>query len=452
MPQFKLSQMEAWLGKSWSKESEKDRSYEIVFDSRRVDENTIFWPLKGVNHDAHNFIEGLQVKEPFFVAESRWLEKQNSLSGTFLEIEDSNESLGILASNRMTELAAQRIAITGSNGKTTTKEMLQSVLSEFGNTTATLGNLNNHIGVPMTLLDVQEETDFAIVEAGTNHPGEIAYLSKLIRPNLVVITNVGDSHLEFFKTRKNVLKEKVTLSDYATKEAKTIVPNSDELLQEWSQGKDFVFTVGSGEASFCTSKVKYDEKGCGSFFYSGFEIKLNVPGVHNAQNAMIVMACVECLGLDLKKAAKVLSAYEGRLLRSEWKSIQGVSFFVDCYNANPSSMKAAMETFGLLGDVKRKVAIIGSMYELGTLSEEAHQNLAPILLENGFSAVWMVGEEMKPLAEILEEEKLIPSYHVDRVDELVEYAKKNLERGDCVLLKASRGVKLDVMIKEYGEV
>lgn len=363
-----------------------------TFDSREVKPGMGFIALKGEKVDGRLFID-------------------KAKAAGAVDIIDGLDALQSRAASRRAELKATVVGVTGSAGKTTTKELLKTFLSVAGRTYGTEGNFNNHIGLPLTILNCPDDADFLVLEMGSNHPGEIAALCEIAKPDIGVVTGVGTAHLEFFGTRAGIADEKGCLLAAA---------------------RDFgVFPAGDDFASELASRGS-DARAVGSS-YSPLDESAAVYPPHFAANAALAFAVAERFGVSREAARQSLARFE--LPGARWRKIEkeGVTYIDDTYNANPDSMIAAVKTLATMPCSGRRIAVLGDMFELGPESSRLHEKVFAFAAGVGLDCVVAVGEEA--------------SHHPAtqaylNVAELKADLKTVVKTGDLVLLKASHGLKL----------
>jgi len=410
----------------------------ITTDSRNVKPGNLFFALKGENFDGNAYAgDALEKGVLLAVVDDPKFTKSERI----YPVEDSLNVLQQLASYHRQQLKSTFIAITGSNGKTTTKELFQKVLSKKYKTIATQGNLNNHIGVPLTLLSIPEKTEFAIIEMGANHVGEIAVLCEIAQPDVGLITNIGKAHLEGFGSFEGVIRAKSELYRYIGKSNGRILINRDnEILTKSGDGIEQV-TYGTGRDVDCRGKL------IDSFPYvhlevhnknASFEIQSKLPGAYNFEN---ILAAV-CAGLLFNvNVADIKSAVENYVPSNNRSQLLNTSvnlLILDAYNANPTSMKAAIDNF-LGSRYENKCVILGEMLELGEASVREHQELASYISRNNFDRVFLVGENFSKTV-------IDQAEHFESVDQLVNYLKDHKVIGKTILIKGSRKNKLEQII------
>ena len=413
----------------------------IITDSREVKEGDIFIALKGENHDGNVFAEKAiaQGAKHVIIDEAAY----NTAPQCVL-VPDALLFLQQLANYHRRQLNIPILGITGTNGKTTTKELCHAVLSKKFKTLATKGNLNNHIGVPLTLLSMDSSTEFGIVEMGANHPGEIKELCKIVEPDYGIITNIGYAHLEGFGNYENIIKTKSALYD-AVKEKQGIlfVNGEDKLLCQLSADqKRYTYGINNqfvnGEIVQTTPYLVYALKTCHGQLY----IRTKLIGGYNFDNAMAASALGIYFNIDPLQIQAAIEAYTPSNLRSQLLKTEHNTIILDAYNANPSSMQVAISNFAEM-KADNKLLIIGEMRELGNISEDAHKNILELIKKNNFTNVFLVGHHFEAIAN-----NYIFTHYFPDTDTLIEYLKKNEIRHAFILVKGSRGNKLE-RITEY---
>ncbi len=416
----------------------------IATDTRKLEPGSVFFALKGENFDANTFAqkaieEGCSysiVDNPEYVNNT-----------TVLLVANVLESLQQLAKYHRKQLKLPVIGITGSNGKTTNKELIHAVLSKKYKTYATKGNLNNHIGVPLTLLSLTREHEMAIIEMGANHQGEIAFLSDLSDPDFGLITNIGKAHLEGFGGEEGIKKGKSELYKHLRqKKGKVFVNADDDVLMELAQDLDKI-TYGE--------KRNYDIYGQ-SFENSEFvELKWNVGGTPLSDRPLIKtnmfghynfinVLCAVCIGnyfhVNEKDINSALEEYVPEMNRSQVKKTKNNTLILDAYNANPSSMNLAIENF-VKQPFDKKLFILGDMLELGTYAHDEHEKIIHKLL-NSNSKVIFVGALFYELKDVYPDQLFFKT-----ADDLASYFEQHQFTNYSVLIKGSRGIKLEKIVE-----
>ncbi|HLP06116.1 MAG TPA: UDP-N-acetylmuramoyl-tripeptide--D-alanyl-D-alanine ligase [Paludibacter sp.] len=417
----------------------------VCTDSRNCPEGSIFFALKGDNFNANAFaLSALENGCAYAVVD----EQEYAIDKRFVLVDNVLGALQQLATCHRKHLGTKIIGITGTNGKTTTKELIAAVLKEKYNILYTQGNLNNHIGVPLTLLALKPEHELAVVEMGANHPGEINMLCEIACPDFGIITNVGKAHLEGFGSFEGVKKTKAELYQYIFKHGKKIFLNKDnEHLNEMAGNAGFTGNSRTVEYSMAgnDAAVKADITSCSPFLNmncrimeASFEVNTHLIGSYNAENVLAAATIGNYFGLANEEIKAGLENYEPQNNRSQLTITKHNKVVVDAYNANPTSMKAAILNFAQM-DVNGKTLILGDMLELGEQSRLEHRNIVELLQQNKFSNVFLVGKEFKQTEN--------PFACFADADTLAEYLEKNPVNNQYILLKGSRGIRLEKVLK-----
>lgn len=393
----------------------------------------MFVALRGENFDANTFAQEALDKGAKYVIIDNPAYRQNE---NMLLVDDSLEALQQLASHHRKVLGLPVIALTGSNGKTTTKELINTVLSAKYNTVATIGNLNNHIGVPLTLLSFTKDTEIGIVEMGANHQKEIELLCRIAEPNFGYITNFGKAHLEGFGGVEGVIKGKSELYDYLSAHTKTAFVNLDDPIQEEKTRHLSHFTFSQKEYN-CDVKIeKADAEPMVKITYDGTDIQSNLIGIYNAANISAAIAIGHYFKISTQKIKAAIEGYVPANNRSQLMEKNGNKIILDAYNANPSSMAAAIENFKKLeGD---KIAILGDMFELGPESPVEHRNIVGMLTGQDDIAAYFIGKDFYIAKVDLPHIKFCRDFETFKED----FNNLSLS-GKTILIKGSRGMTLE---------
>ena len=431
-----------------------ERNVDLSTDSRNCQKDQIFWPLKGLHFDAHQFIPQMIKRGVEVIVKNTTYQPDTNHNNitTFIPVDNTNEALLKLARGYAKRFNLPKICITGSNGKTTTKEILHHILSSVGNTLATEGNFNNQIGLPLTIFRLTQDHDYGIFEMGTSEPGEIKILSKTLGGNIAVITNIGASHLEFFKNEKSVFEEKIQIAEGLQQGGCLIVNADDPYLEKLKSTTRYeLMTFGVKNGLIKPKDIKWDEA-CRPIFKIGrTEFQLNVPGIHNLYNALAAITVATKLGLTKSQISEALATFKSKLMRTELRDANGFQIYIDCYNANPSSMKSALMTVGQMQNSGRKIAVLGDMLELGEKSKDFHIQIGSLIPEMGIDKLITVGTEAQWIKEGARQAGMNTAniIHYDYVDDAMDTLPTLIQLNDLILLKASRGVKLDKLIEEF---
>ena len=408
-------------------------SNSVSTDTRSIKKGSIFFALKGDNFDGNKFAEQA-IKDGASYA----VIDDNSLSHPkFLKVKDSLESLQELAKLYRSKLLKTKIiALTGSNGKTTTKELITEVLKTKFKISSTLGNLNNHIGVPLTLLKIDPLADFAVIEMGANHINEIKFLTELVNPDFGLITNFGKAHLEGFGNLQGVIKGKSELYDFLISNNKTAFINNDDEIQKKYKGKKISF--GKSDQN----NYKFEEVLNG--MYSGIKFKdqlLNskLTGNYNFNNIAFATLIGLHFNIPISEIKKSISEYNPINNRSQIIEINNKSIVLDAYNANPSSMSSSVQSFNKLNG--SKTILLGDMFELGKESEKEHFDLISLCIRNKYENIFLIGLEFFKHKNNFD----IPFFYKTK-KELINHFKKTPITSKHILIKGSRGMKMEDLI------
>lgn len=408
----------------------------VTTDSRKCPEGSIFFALKGETFDGNNYaLQALEKGCAFAVVDNPDVAKQDE---RLILVPDVLKALQELAAYHRKAWGKTVLQITGTNGKTTTKELISAVLSEGKNVLYTEGNLNNHIGVPLTLLRIKPEHDIAVIETGANHPGEIADLCRIVEADFGLITNVGRAHLEGFGSFEGVKQTKGELYDDLRARSKKIFLNAfDEELLQMALERGFVLWEDAlpyveGRVSEATPFVEMQWRAEDDAPWH--TVKTNLIGAYNIANLRAAVTIGLHFGITPEQINHALEAYKPTNSRSELREVGSNRLIIDAYNANPSSMKAALTNFSFFGD-KHKMVILGDMRELGAESLEEHRRIAKQLQDMELERIWLVGEEFSKAAE--------EGMRVFKDVEEVKAALKAEPISDStILIKGSNGTKL----------
>ncbi len=425
----------------------------ISIDSRSLKVNQVFWALKGPNFDGHDFLKDAIKKG----AAALTIDKSNihRINGTGIPVfvvSDSLKALQQLAGKHRQKFSIPVLAITGTNGKTTTKEMIAWILQTKMNVHRTWGNHNNHIGVPLTLLTLNSEHDISIVELGTNHPGEIAALSKLVKPTAALITNIGRGHLEFFSNIEGVAREKIELFNSLSKRGIIFLNLDDFRLPRYSQRRKTVIRYsvsGDAAAEVNGELLGFDDNGNGRWRLNGrTTIQMGIPGVQNVNNAVAASAVALHFGFTEEKIKDALERFLSYDKRMQIVQNGNVTIINDTYNANPDSYLPALQTLELIASRKRarKIVVFGDMLELGLNSEALHQEVMFNMLEFTIDALFTLGDAAALGARMLKERGFENIFSFNDHQSLGHALKKFLKAGDIILLKGSRGMQVEKVL------
>ena len=404
----------------------------VSTDSRSCPPNALFFALKGDKFDGNDYIEQvLATGAAYAVGDGAALPDDDRI----IRVDNALQTLQDLANYHRRQMPATVIAITGSNGKTTTKELISAVLSEKYNILYTQGNLNNHISVPLTLLQLKSEHEIAVVEMGANHQGEIRLLCEIARPNFGLITNVGKAHLEGFGGIEGVKKAKGEMYQYIARSGKLIFINKNNpSLVEMAQNAGLENKMIDYIHGKILNSSPFLEVECG-----GFTVKTNLIGAYNTENVLASATVGKYFSLSNEQIKNGLENYVPKNNRSQFTETANNKLIVDAYNANPSSMSVAIKNFAQI-EAENKLLILGDMFELGEDSEKEHQAMVDLLEENKFDRVFLVGKEFARTKSHFQT--------FENTNKLLQYIEKENVKNNCILIKASRGIKLEDVIEK----
>lgn len=419
-------------------------------DTRTLLPGDLYFALEGEKFDGHRFVSAAAAAGAAGAVVREGAEVQAPEGFPLLVAGDPLHALQRLASEWRMQLGLTAICLTGSSGKTSTKEFLAAVLGEAGKVCATEGNLNNHIGLPLSVLGANLEDRFAVWEIGMNHPGEIAPLAAIARPDIAVVTNIGTAHLEFFESREGIAKEKGSLFAALGEGGLAVYPAADDyakVLEKMAGGK--VVAVGLEEGEPRAEQISVRAEGMQFLLVAGGEsqeVRLRVHGMHMVQNALLAAAVGLACGLSLQAVARGLSAARPVKGRLEKKEIRGFVVLDDTYNANPDSMVAALRTLAAYPGEEggKRFAVLGKMGELGEHAAEGYRRVGEEAARCA-DVVVVVGEDARGIAEAARGGEV---FFVGAAEEASALLKKMLSTGDTVLVKGSRSARMEKIVEQ----
>jgi len=418
-------------------------------NSKTINPREAFIAIKGERFDAHNFIFDVLKKGNNNCIVSRdWFKAQNiaDLQGNFFLVSDTLFALQEISHYYRLKFQIPIIALTGSNGKTTTKEMIATVLAKKYNILKTEGNLNNHIGLPLTLFNLNRQHEIAITEMGTNSKGEIARLAEIGSPTHGLITNIGPAHLEFFKTLEGVSEAKRELWQNLEKNGEVVFINVDDpfLRKNIPQVKKNVTYGFENKADIQGKFIRINKKGQAVFKVADIEFSLKIAGIHNIYNALAAIAIGLNFDLNWAQIKSALESFSGADKRMEIIEKRGIIIINDTYNSNPESAKKALLTLSQMETNGKRIAVLGDMFELGENGKREHETVGEyvsslkninLLLTHG------------PLSEFTDRQAkktgIANSLFYSDKEQLINYLKSVIEKGDLILIKGSRGMMME---------
>jgi len=426
----------------------------VSIDTRVLKKNSLFIAIKGEKFDGHNFINTAVKKGAAAIMINKsFLQNIDDLDIPIVTVPDTIKALGDVAKIWRSKLNAKVIGLTGSSGKTTTKEIIAKMLAGKFKVNKTAANNNNHIGVPLTILSTTAVHQVLVAECGTNHFGEIEYTANILQPDYALITNIGDSHLEYLKNRQGVLKEKLALFDVTSKRKGKLFINVDDDLIYKSSGKyrNKIKYGFNGKADFKGKIISYDSIGKARLELRSKSKRINLtvplPGESNAKNFLAASAVSLELGLSKNELISSSLKMKSADKRLNLKIYKNFSLIDDSYNANPDSMRAAISILSLYKNRRRKIAILGDMFELGKQSKKLHEELAEYVKTQNIHEVYTIGSMMKNFSQKLKKYSAIIE-HFESREELKKYLKKINLHNSVLLIKGSRGMKMEYFVSQ----
>lgn len=438
----------------------------VCIDTRKITKGCLFICIKGERFDAHQFAnEALKLG-----ANAVMISEDTEVDGPFIKVDDTSKALLELSGYYRSKFDIPVVALTGSVGKTTTKEFTYLVVNSKFNAIKTQGNLNNEIGLPQTLFQIDSSTEAAVIEMGMNHFGEIHRLVSATKPTLAMITNIGVSHIENLGSRQGILKAKLEILD-GLKEGSPFIINidndmlctildNDEIMRKYdvvtfgidndARFKAVNINENDGSTSFdveyTSSKIIDETDGpTVSFSIEKQHIVIPTVGIHNVYNALAAFTVGITLGIEPNRSASALANYVPAGMRQKSVNVGGIISIEDCYNASPDSMNAAIKT---LANIKanKKIAVLGDMLELGDYSQKAHYDVGKAVAKNNIDYLLAYGNDAKYIVRGAKENNMQNAFYFDNKDELSNKLCSLANKGDAVIFKASRGMKLEDVI------
>lgn len=425
----------------------------LCIDTRKVEKDNVFLAIKGANFNGNDFaIKALESGASVAIIDEVKFDEQDAQGkGTIIKVKNTREALLNLAKFYREKLGLKVVGVTGSTGKTSTKDLIAALLSDKYKVFKTKGNFNNDIGLPLMILELTSDYDVAVLEMGMSSLGEIELLASVARPDIGVITNIGLSHIENLKTQENILKAKMEISTFFNKENVLIVNGEDKLLQNISSNVFKVKKIGyNHEYDVYASNIILREEETEFLAHAfGEEAVFNLPiaGKHNVLNTMLAIEVSECLGVSFKQMVKGLENLEATSMRLQVVKKQGLTIINDCYNASPDSMKSSLDVLSAYKN-GRRVAILGDMYELGDESEKAHYEVGKYAKDKVDTLI-VIGGYIKNFKDGFDSDNII-MYNTK--EECIKELENIVKLDDVVLIKASRGVKLEDVVKKLEEM
>lgn len=417
----------------------------VCIDTRKITQGCLFICIKGERFDAHVFADEALEKG----ASAVMIDEDITPNGAYVKVENTARALLTLGGYYRSKFDIPVVALTGSVGKTTTKEFTHLVVNAKYNAIKTQGNLNNEIGLPQMLFQIDNSVEAAVIEMGMNHFGEISRLVNATKPTIALITNIGVSHIENLGSRDGILKSKLEITEGLQEGAPLILNGDDDKLSTVTDDKHRLYFYGVNNGDFKAENIT-EEAGSTSFVinYFGKSQPVTIPtiGIHNVYNALAAFAVGYFLGVDADAAAKALADYTPAGMRQRVVKVGNITSIEDCYNASPDSMRAAMKT---LHDTKgnKKIAVLGDMLELGDYSRQAHLSVGEMVAENKIDYLLAYGNDAKYYVEAAENGGVENAFLFDDKESLASRLLEIANDNDVVIFKGSRGMKLEEIMQ-----
>lgn len=445
MERLLLSEVVNAVGGSFGYPADKEIS-DISSDTRTIKENSVFIALKGANFDGHDFaVQAMELGAAAVVTE-------RPVEGAKCIIVDSTaKALLDVASYYRSRFDIPLVGVTGSVGKTTTKDMIACVLSAKFKTLKTEANHNNEVGMPKTLLELDSTHEAAVIEMGMNHKGEISRMSMSCKPTVCVITNIGVSHIENLGSQEGILKAKLEILDGASNDAPLILNRDDKLLSKaeiYGGRKVIYYSVSKKDCDVYAANIISSNGGVEfDIHYNGDTVKarINCLGEHNVKNALAAFCVGITVGMDTESIIKGLASFEPQGMRQNVKNEDGMTYILDCYNAAPDSMKASLSILSQAETQGRRWCVLGDMLELGKGAAKYHRTVGEYVKASKADVLLCFGENSVNYIEGAVDKGFDRenTKHFDSREDMAKYLNDNIKKGDAVLFKGSRGMKLE---------
>lgn len=433
----------------------------VSLDSRTLRMGDIFIALRGDRFDGHDFVSTAQAHGAVaIIVERHWAASNRAMLASInvpaLVVEDTVKALGELARVYRRKFSIPVLLVAGSNGKTTTKDLIASVLRSHYRVLATEENFNNHIGVPKTLFQLQSRHDYAVLEAGTNHPGELAYLCSIAEPTHGLLTNIGNEHLEFFGSLEGVANAEGELFAYLRRHNGTAFVNADDsFVRKLAKGvrKTIRYGFAGRQVAVRGRKLRLQESGCAEFSVvhgkkKEFVVRVGIPGAHNAYNALAAVTVGLTFRVPVTKVQQAIASAPAPSKRMEIHRIADLIVINDTYNANPDSVRAALQTLAEMKIAGRRIAVLADMLELGEAAETHHRKIGEALNQYSVDIVFTYGTAARFFGETA---RVSLKQHFSEKKELLKALTDTIKPGDGILVKGSRGMKMEEVVTHILE-
>lgn len=426
----------------------------VAFDSRKISEGGLFVPLKG-ERDGHDFINSAISNG---ASATLWQKDRPNKPENIavLEVDDPLLRMQQLAQYYLNKVNPTVVAITGSNGKTTTKDMTAAVLAKRFNVHKTDANFNNEIGVPMTILDMKPNTEILVLEMGMDHAGQLHQLSELTHPDVTVITMIGEAHIEYLGSREGIADAKMEITDFLREDGELIYNGDEPLLRERAEKLEqakITFGFDQTDSVYATGYRSYKHHATFTVNDSDSQFTIPMIGKHNVSNALSALCVGRHFGESDEEIVTALASFTPTADRMEWeKGDVGEDIMSDVYNSNPTAVRAVISSFGQIQvpEGSRRIAVLGDMLELGERSAALHAGLADCLDPQVINEVYLFGSEMENLADVLKntyEPENLHYYKEDQMQRLIADLRNDIKPHDIVVLKGSHGMHLEKVVK-----
>ena len=426
----------------------------VTTDSREVCPGCIFVAFPGEKFDGHDFAAKALENGALCVVLNHPVEGVPEEKSVICP--DSYHAMMVMCANYRSQFHPKVVGVTGSVGKTTTKQMTYAAIAGFGNTIKTEGNQNNELGMPRTLMRLESSTEYAVIEMGMSHAGEIDRLARAARPDVGIITCIGVSHIGNLGSQENICKAKLEICAGLAEGSPLVLNGDDPFLRKAvlpAHVRPVWFSLSDEHAAVCALSIRQETDGMSFVLedqeHGTFVVNIPAMGRHNVANALAAYCAATRLGCDAKRVIRGLSNFEQTGRRQKVVDSEGVTVIEDCYNANPDSMKAALAMFKDF-PCKRRFALLGDMLELGELSREAHEELGRLAAESGLYCLITYGEQAKRTA-VVAAAKGVETLHADSYREAADALLSRVQPGDAVLVKASHGMALEKVLDIFYE-
>ena len=418
----------------------------VSTDTRTIEDGDLFVALVGERYDAHDFLKDAVAKGATGLVVSR-VDRAANLGVPIYEVRDTLVALGALGTYRRRALMKPVVAVVGSNGKTSAKELLKAALGSRLEVHATTGNLNNLIGVPLTLLAMPDDADVAVVEMGTNQPGEIPRLRAIVEPNITVVTSIAEEHLEGFGDLAGVMKEELSATDSV--EVAVVPASQPDVVAEARKRAKRTVSAGVDAGDLQPARWSIGADGRGALTFDGVDVRLPLRGLHNLRNAMLAYAVAREMGIGTDDFRRGIEAMPVPPMRSNVEDHGRITLINDAYNSNPGSARAAIELLEHAGKGRQRVAVLGTMLELGAHTSALHDDVARTALDAGIEIVAGVGEFAHALGRVAPGDARAVA--ASDIDALWTALSSRLAPDAVILLKGSRGMRLERLVTPIAD-